>query len=205
MMDLGGEFDLQSEPGKGTVASLHLPYTSLDVGTEAPADEGERSAASEGAICGGHCHPSLSVDNLSDGKVSTVVRILIVDDHQLVREGLHCLLNEYDDLTVVGEASTGQEALRLVGTLMPDVVIMDMQMPGWNGAETTRRILNQYPLITVIGLSVQTDPHIGQSMLEAGAAVFLPKEAINTDLYDAILHALGRSTSPKPHSSPSPA
>ena len=147
----------------------------------------------------------MSVDNLSGGKVSSTVRILIVDDHQLVREGLHCLLKDYDDLTVIGEASTGQEAVQLVGTLMPDVVIMDMHMPGMNGAEATRMILNQYPLITVIGLSVQTDPHIGQSMLEAGAAVFLPKEAINTDLYAAILRALSRSTSPQPQSSRSPA
>ncbi|MEO7864037.1 MAG: response regulator, partial [Nitrospirales bacterium] len=205
MMDLGGEFDLQSEPGKGTVASLHLPCTSLDVGAEAPAAEREPSVASEGAVSGGHCHPSVSVHNLSGGKVSTTVRILIVDDHQLVREGLHCLLKEYDDLSVIGEASTGQQAVQLVGTLMPDVVIMDMHMPGLNGAEATRMILKQYPLIKVIGLSVQTDPHIGQSMLEAGAVVFLPKEAINTDLYAAILHALSRSTSPKPQSSRSPA
>ncbi|MEO5863801.1 MAG: response regulator [Nitrospiraceae bacterium] len=186
MMDLGGEFDLQSEPGKGTVASLHLPCTPGDVGAEAPAVEGTQSAASEGEVCEGHCHPSVSVDNLSDKNASTAVRILIVDDHLLVREGLHCLLNEYDDVTVVGEASTGQQALELAGTLMPDVVIMDMQMPGWNGAEATRRIVNQYPLIKVIGLSVQTDPRIGQSMLKAGAAAFLPKDAIHSDLYAAI-------------------
>jgi signal transduction histidine kinase len=202
MMDLGGEFDLQSEPGKGTVASLHLPCTSLDAGIEAPATEREQSASSEGSVCGGHCHPlSLSGDNLSDGNISTAIRILIVDDHQLVREGLHCLLKEYNDLAVVGEASTGQQALQLAGTLMPDVVIMDMQMPGWNGAEATRRIMKQYPHITVIGLSVQTDPHVGQSMLDAGAAVFLPKEAINTDLYAAIRRAVSRvsrPTSPKP-------
>ncbi|THI87069.1 MAG: response regulator [Nitrospira sp. CG24A] len=198
MMDLGGGFDLQSEPGKGTVASLHLPCTPLDAGIEEPAAEGKQSAASEGTVCGGQCHPSVSVDNLSDGNKSTAVRILIVDDHQLVREGLHCLLKEYDDMTVVGEASTGQQALQLVGTLMPDVVIMDMQMPGWNGAEATRRILKQYPLITVIGLSVQTDPHVSRSMLEAGAAVFLPKEAINTDLYAAIRDAVSRPPAPKP-------
>ena len=198
MMDLGGGFDLQSEPGKGTVASLHLPCTSLDAGLEVPATEREQSAASEDAVSGGHCHLGLSVDNLSDGKVSTAVRILIVDDHELVREGLHCLLNEYSDLTVVGQASTGQEALQLVGTLRPDVVIMDMQMPGWNGAETTRRILKEHPLIKVIGLSVQTDPHIGRSMIEAGAAVFLPKEAINTDLYAAVRDIVSRPPAPKP-------
>ena len=56
-----------------------------------------------------------------------------------------CHFKEYDDLTVVGEASTGEQALQLVGTLMPDVVIMDMHMPGWNGAETTSRILKEHP------------------------------------------------------------
>ncbi|MDO9119271.1 MAG: response regulator [Nitrospira sp.] len=198
MMDLGGRFDLQSEPGKGTVASLHLSCTSVAVGTEAPTADMEQPAASEGAIRGGHCQPSASGDNLSDGKLSTAVRVLIVDDHQLVREGLHCLLREYADLSVVGEASTGRQALQLAGTLMPDIVIMDMQMPGWNGAETTKRMLKEYPLITVIGLSVQADPHIEQAMLEAGATTFLPKEAINTDLYAAIRQASGRSSSPKP-------
>jgi len=198
MIDMGGGFDLQSEPGKGTVASLHLPCTSLDAGIEAPATEREQSAASEGAVGGEQCHSCLSVDNLSDGNASTAVRILIVDDHELVREGVRCLLNEYSDLAVVGQASTGQEALQLVGTLRPDVVIMDMQMPGWNGAETTRRILKEHPLIKVIGLSVQTDPHVAQSMLEAGAAVFLPKESINTDLYAAVRDIVSRPPAPKP-------
>ena len=197
MMDLGGEFDLQSEPGKGTAVSLHLPCKSIDVGIKEPATAGEQSAASEGGVGGEQCHSCLSVDNLPDGNISTAIKILIVDDHQLVREGLHCLLQEYKDVAVVGEASTGQQALQLAGTLMPDVVIMDMQMPGWNGAEATRRIRKQYPHITVIGLSVQTDPHVGQSMLEAGAAVFLPKEAINTDLYAAIRDAVSRPMSPK--------
>jgi len=198
MIDMGGGFDLQSEPGKGTVASLHLPCTSLDAGIEAPATEREQSAASEGAVGGEQCHSCLSVDNLSDGNASTAVRILIVDDHELVREGVRCLLNEHSDLAVVGQASTGQEALQLVGTLRPDVVIMDMQMPGWNGAETTRRILKEHPLIKVIGLSVQTDPHVAQSMLEAGAAVFLPKESINTDLYAAVRDIVSRPPAPKP-------
>ena len=156
-MDLGGRFDLQSKPGKGTVASLHLPCASLDIGEEAPTADAQEPAASEGVVSGGHCHPGLS-DDKERNVVSTAVRVLIVDDHQLVREGLHCLLREYDDFTVVGEASTGQQALQLAGTLRPDVVIMDMQMPGWNGAEATKRILKEYPSIKVIGLSVQTAP-----------------------------------------------
>jgi len=195
MMDLGGRFELQSEPGKGTVASLLLPCDSLDVSAEAPTADAQWLAGAEGAVCEEHGPPGLPGDNEERNVGSTAVRILIVDDHQLVREGLHCLLREYDGFTVVGEASTGHQALQLAGTLMPDIVIMDMQMPGWNGAEATKRILEEYPSIKVIGLSVQTDPHIGQAMLEAGAAFFLPKESINTDLYGAILKAVGRSIS----------
>lgn len=195
MMDLGGKFNLQSEPGKGTVATLHLPCVSLAVSAEAPTVDAQLSADLEGTVCGGQCPPGLSDETERKVDLNTV-RILIVDDHQLVREGLHCLLREYEDFAVVGEASTGQEALQLADRLTPDVVIMDMQMPGWNGAEATKRILNKSPSIKVIGLSVQTDPHIGQAMLEAGAVYFLPKESINTDLYIAILKAVGRPLSP---------
>jgi DNA-binding NarL/FixJ family response regulator len=121
--------------------------------------------------------------------------VLIVDDHQMVREGLRCILEEYDDLTVVGEASTGEQALQLAGILMPEVVIMDMHMPGWNGAESTRRILKEYPSTVVIGLSIQTDPNIAESMLDAGAAAFLPKETIGKELYSAIQTAVHRMKS----------
>ncbi len=98
-------------------------------------------------------------------------------------------------MTVVGEASTGEQALQLAGTLMPEVVIMDMHMPGWNGAESTRRILKEHPSTVVIGLSIQTDPHIAESMLDAGAAAFLPKETIGKELYSAIQTAVHRMTS----------
>ncbi|MGH7182912.1 MAG: response regulator, partial [Nitrospiraceae bacterium] len=136
--------------------------------------------------------------------VVTPLRVLIVDDHQMVREGLCCVLEEYNDLTVVGEALTGEQALQLVGTLQPDVVIMDMHMPGWNGAESTKRILKEYPSTVVIGLSIQSDPHVAESMLEAGVAAFLPKEAIGNDLYATIQKAVGREPS-TPHSFPLPA
>ena len=117
MIALGGGFDLQSEPGKGTVASLRLPHTASDENVE-----DTQVAEDQGRVK----HVSTSVSQ----HVMTPLRILIVDDHQMVREGLCCILEEYDDLTVVGEASTGEQALQLVGTLHPDVVLMDMHMPG---------------------------------------------------------------------------
>ena len=129
---------------------------------------------------------------LGESNVVTPLRVLIVDDHQMVREGLCSILREYDDLTMVGEASNGEHALQLAGTLMPDVVIMDMHMPGWNGAESTRRILKEHPAIVVIGLSIQTDSHVSESMLAAGAAAFLPKETIGNELYSTIKTAVRR-------------
>ena len=191
MIALGGGFDLQSVPGKGTVASLRLPYTASDGNVEdTQVVEDQRRVK----------HVSTS----DSQQVVTSLRILIVDDHQMVREGLCCILEEYDDMTVVGEASTGEQAIQLVGALHPDVVIMDMHMPGWNGAESTKRILKQYPATIVIGLSIQNDPHIAESMLEAGVAAFLPKETIGNDLYATIQTAVSRDAS-RSHSSPLPA
>ncbi|MEO5631843.1 MAG: response regulator [Nitrospiraceae bacterium] len=185
MTALGGSFDLQSEPGKGTVASLHLPFTASGEGIETQVAAAPRRPPGPGS----------APPSPSEANVVTPLRVLIVDDHQMVREGLCCILKQYNDLTVVGEASTGEQALQLAGTLMPEVVIMDMHMPGWNGAESTRRILKEYPSTVVIGLSIQTDPHIAESMLDAGAAAFLPKETIRNELYSTIQTAVRRMTS----------
>ena len=129
------------------------------------------------------------------GAVAARIRVLLVDDHAVVREGYRRLLERDESLTVVGEASTGEQALQLAGTLMPEVIIMDMHMPGWNGAESTRRILKEYPTIIVIGLSIQTDPRISDSMLAAGAVGFLPKETIGNELYPTIKSAVRRMKS----------
>jgi signal transduction histidine kinase len=191
MTALGGSFDLQSIPGKGTVASLHLPVTvsseSIEAEIKTPSFE---NVASRRAFEQDLVPPSPGEPN-----AVTPLRVLIVDDHQMVREGLCSILREYDDLAVVGEASTGEQALQLAGTLFPEVVIMDMHMPGWNGAESTRRILKEHPTIVVIGLSIQTDSHVSDSMLAAGAAAFLPKETIGSELYSTIQTAVRRMKS----------
>ena len=198
MTALGGSFDLQSEPGKGTVASLHLPVT---VSSESMATEGVNLPL-ENAAPRRTSEPDLVPSSPGEATAVTPLRVLIVDDHQMVREGLCSILKQYDDLTVVGQASTGEQALQLAGTLMPEVVIMDMHMPGWNGAESTRRILKEHPAIVVIGLSVQTDSHVSDSMLAAGAAGFLPKETIGSELYSSIRTAVHHRRSRTPRSSP---
>jgi len=194
MTALGGSFDLQSVPGKGTVASLHLPVRASSERIDAEAvNPSLENAASRQTF-----EPDLVPPSPGEPNAVTPLRVLIVDDHQMVREGLCSILSEYDDLAVVGEASTGEQALELAGTLMPEVVIMDMHMPGWNGAESTRRILKEHPAIVVIGLSVQTDSHVSDSMLAAGAAGFLPKETIGSELYSTIQTAVRRMKSRTP-------
>lgn len=197
MIALGGSFDLQSEPGKGTVASLHLPFRMTGTHIEAEEAGGEGRSPARAALIGEHDDLNVTIASAENRDVATPLRVLVVDDHQMVREGLCCMLQEYDDVTVVGEASTGEQALQMVRTLIPNVVIIDMNMPGWNGAETTARILKAHPSTTVIGLSVQTDPHIAESMLNAGAAAFLQKESVGKELYSAIQKALHRRTSPE--------
>ena len=188
MTALGGIFDMRSEPGKGTVASLQLPITEPDRSIEAQVHGIEGQSSLE-HVASGH-----SPDSPSEKAVAPL-RVLIVDDQQMVREGLSCILEEYDGLTVVGQASTGEQALQLAYTLMPEVVIMDMCMPGWNGAESTRRILEKYPATVVIGMSIQTDPHVAESMREAGVAAFLPKEDIANELYTTIQTSVTRARS----------
>jgi signal transduction histidine kinase len=188
MTALGGNFDLQSVPGKGTVASLHLPVRASSERIDAEAV----NPPFENVTSRRTFEPDLVPPSPHEPNVMTPLRVLIVDDHQMVREGLCSILRAYDDLAVVGEASTGEQALQLAGTLMPDVVIMDMHMPGWNGAESTRRILKEHPGIVVIGLSIQTDSHVSNSMLAAGAAGFLPKETIGSELYSTIQTAVRR-------------
>jgi signal transduction histidine kinase/ActR/RegA family two-component response regulator len=195
MIALGGDFDLQSEPGKGTVASLHFPFRMPSIHLEAQEAEAECQSPTRTQLPRGHTELHVTIASAEKRDIATALRVLVVDDHQMVREGLCSMLKEYDDLTVVGEASTGEQALQLVGTLVPNVVIMDMNMPGWNGADTTRRILKAHPSTTVIGLSVQTDPHVAESMLNAGAAAFVQKDTVGQELYLTIQTAIRRMTS----------
>lgn len=192
MTALGGGFDLQSELGKGTVASLHLPFVASGEHIK-DKEAGAGESASFGDKVPQQIHEAGAATPAADqGDSPTPLRLLIVDDNQRVREGLCSVLKRYTDLMVVGEASTGEEGLQLACLLNPNVVIMDMHMPGWNGAESTRRILKERPSTVVIGLSVQTDPHVAQSMLQAGVAAFLSKDTIENELYTTICSAVRR-------------
>jgi two-component system response regulator NreC len=118
--------------------------------------------------------------------VTAPIRLVIVDDHTLLRSGLKMLLNAQHDMDVVGEASDGKDALEKVASLRPDVVIMDISMPGMGGLEATRELRRLQPQCKVLVLTMHTDPSYLRQLLQAGAAGYVLKRAADTELTDAI-------------------
>ncbi len=114
------------------------------------------------------------------------IRLLLVDDHQIVRAGLRMLFLAEEDMEIVGEVSSGDEALQSVRELKPDVVIMDVAMPGMSGIEATRRIKEVSPDTAVLALTMYEDEQYFFEMLNAGASGYIPKRAAPDDLVSAI-------------------
>jgi DNA-binding NarL/FixJ family response regulator len=105
-----------------------------------------------------------------------MIRVLIVDDHTMVRLGLERLLESYGDIEVVGSASSGEQALQLTSTASPQVVLMDMAMPGMDGIEATRQLVALHPDVIVIALTTHNDPRQVVGALDAGAHGYLVKD-----------------------------
>ena len=117
-------------------------------------------------------------------------RVLIVDDHAMVRQGLRSILETYPDLEVIGEAANGIEAVEFAVNNQPDVVVMDINLPGLNGIDATRRIKKETPNTAVIGLSVHYSSQTEAALMEAGASALLSKEQATEDLYRTIIRFL---------------
>ncbi len=114
------------------------------------------------------------------------IKILVVDDHTIMRDGIRALLDACDDIEVVGEASQGQEAVVKARELAPDVVVMDIAMPGMDGLEATRRIKKKNPTIKVLVLTQYDNREYILSAIKAGADGYVPKKALGSDLVSAI-------------------
>ncbi len=127
--------------------------------------------------------------------VRSAIRVLLVDDHARVRAALRDLLESYPNLTLVGEASNGEEAVRLVKELSPSVVVMDINMPRLNGIDATMRIKTSYPHVVIVGLSVSASDAHRRAMTAAGATTLISKYMAVEQLYVEIQAAINaRST-----------
>jgi len=114
------------------------------------------------------------------------IRVLIADDHAVVRAGLRLLLDAAVGIEVVGEAGSGEEAVRLTRSVKPDVVLMDVVMPGMSGIEATRPALDAAPEAKVLVLSMQDDPNYVREAFEAGASGYVLKEAADSEVVQAV-------------------
>jgi len=183
----GGRLDIESAPGKGSRFTLWLPFDG------ARGKGAGRTAAPAGTTA------ALG----SSGGSSSRIRVLIADDHPVVRRGMVQALREHADIEVVGEAPDGRQAVEMTATLSPDVVIMDMRMPGMPGVEATRAILRDHPRVRIIGFSALDDPEEARLMREAGAVGYHVKTGPPSRLLAAI-RACADPDSPPEAAPPSP-
>jgi two-component system, NarL family, response regulator LiaR len=129
---------------------------------------------------------------------SMKIHILLAEDHKIVREGTRQLLEQAQDMQIVGEAADGLEAVRLAGELSPDVVVMDVRLPKLNGIEATRTIAVRYPAIRILILSAYADDSYVFPLLEAGASGYLLKTASGAELAEAIRRVWSGETALSP-------
>src|SRR5438132_1593840 len=119
------------------------------------------------------------------------IRILLADDHAVVRQGFKMILDAQPDMEIVGEAGNGREAVELAAQLRPDVVIMDVAMPELNGIEAARRMVDAMPHLRILALSMHKDSVYVREILRAGARGYLLKDSVAADLVAAVRAVAG--------------
>jgi len=115
-----------------------------------------------------------------------MIRLLIVDDHEMVREGLKAMLISEPDFSIVGDAANAEQALELIERLQPDIVLLDVRLPGASGIEVCRAVTEKYPQVAVIFLTTYTDENLVAQCIQAGARGFIVKDIERFDLKRAI-------------------
>ncbi len=174
---IGGMFEIHSAPGQGSRFMLTVPLEQ-----HRPADAAPLPAPEAGA----------RITELASPKIGTPIRVLLADDHVVMREGLARLLGHEPDIEIVGQAADGQEAVLLARKLLPDVILMDMSMPKWNGVEATRAITNEFRDMRIIGLSMFEEEERAQALRDAGGIDYLTKSGPPEQLIAAIRRCMGR-------------
>ena len=190
---MGGRLEVTSLSDRGTCAALIVPYW-----PSAPRPAMKPTPAAPPVAQGVESRVNLESSALDERVRSTgddpvqgkVLRILLADDHAMVRQGLRSILDAYRDISVVGEAADGEEAVAMAGLLDPDVIVMDVNMAKLDGIEATRRVKAKWPEILVVGLSVSTRAQVESLLLEAGASCYVSKESAGEHLYGAIVTAV---------------
>jgi CheY-like chemotaxis protein len=182
MESLGGHVEMMARPKQGTRVALILPL-----------DHGEKNM--EVKTLGSEAAKTADMDQAEPAAQEAVdqppkLRVVLVDDHAMVRQGLRSLLESHRDVEVIAEAGDGLQAVALADSLHPDVVVMDLSLPALDGVEATRRICRAQPGTVVIGLSVHQSRQVEQAIKGAGAAAFLTKDCAVDQLYEAMCSAM---------------
>jgi CheY-like chemotaxis protein len=202
MEALGGRLVVEARPHEGTKARLIFPYwpatpstKSAELEVLSPELADTATQDSELGVTSSepadnmqlHSHPALSTQHSALPESAGPLRIVLADDHAMVRQGLRSILDSYQDVSVVGEAADGDEAIELARLLRPDVIVMDVNMAKMDGIEATRRIKAEWPFILIVGLSFSNPSQIEPLLLQAGASRYVSKDSAGDQLYEAII------------------
>ncbi len=176
---LGGGMEIRAARGEGTRVEFWVPW-------QARSRPGREAVALAGAANGAGSGEVFALDGDGDGESAARYRVLLVDDHRIVRQGVAGMLEQEPDIHVIGHASNGRVAIEKVARLRPNVVVMDAAMDVMDGIEATRRIKADWPEVRIIALSMHEEDIVVKSMLAAGAETYVHKAGSPELLIEAV-------------------